>query len=66
MESYGEYRFKIVFGVGKNWEGWVYEIYYKNYPEMPFLRTSDEWFDTEFQARCAAMEYISLLENGEG
>jgi hypothetical protein len=32
----------------------------------PVIRESSEWFDTEQEARFAAIWHIDLLENGEG
>jgi len=60
MESFSLYDFEI----HKEDEGWVYDIYSREYKNI--LVESDEWFDTEQEARYAAIGHISLLENGEG
>ncbi len=69
IEKYSLYEFSVF--ENTDGEGFVYEIYtddvdYINWMRTNVLRESSEWFDTEFQARCAAIGHISLLENGEG
>ena len=63
MEKYGLYLYKIILAAPATW---VYEIYDPNYPNIPPLRESSEWFETEQRARYAAIGHIDLLENGEG
>ena len=75
MEKYSYYQFKVFKSSGEfpipasdgivAWEGWIYEIYDQDSnPEL--IRESDEWFETEQEARFAAIGHICLLENGEG
>ncbi len=63
METCGLYKFKIIELAPGNW---VYEIHHPHYPELPPLRESNEWFESQQEARFAAIGHISLLENGEG
>lgn len=47
--------------------GYVYEIHTEGcYPYDDGVIESDEWFDTEEEARFAAIGHIDLLEDGEG
>lgn len=47
--------------------GYVYEVFAEGCPPyFDGVIQSDEWFDTEQEARFAAIGLISLLENGEG
>ena len=62
-EKYSYYEFEIK---SKN-IGYVYEIYGTGcLPYDDGVIESDEWFDTEQEARFAAIGHIDLLENGEG
>ena len=61
-EKYNSYHFEII----ADDDVWLYAIFYPEYPQIPPLRISDECFDTEQEARFAAIGHISLLENGEG
>lgn len=49
-------------------KGYFYVIYNPDYvpSEHTVIREADEYFDSENQARLAAIGHISLLENGEG
>ena len=61
-ERYSCYEFAIK-SQSKN--QWFYEIYSEGcYPYDDGLIESDEWFDTEQEARFAAIGHIDLLENG--
>lgn len=64
IEKYSFYEFKIV----PEQEMFGYEIYCPDYPSTKtnILRVSDESFDTEQEARFAAIGHITLLEEGEG
>lgn len=63
MEKYSLYEFEIK----KGEEGWIYFIYTEGCrPYYDGTIESDEWFDTEQEARYAAIGHITLLENGEG
>lgn len=62
MESYAGYDFKIVSEDGT----WFYELYDPDYPELPAFRISSEWFETEQEARFAAIGHICLFKEGEG
>jgi len=68
IEKYSLYNFQIFEDL--NGCGFYYEIYTddKNYifwQKTNILRESDEWFDTEQEARFAAIGHISTLEEGE-
>jgi hypothetical protein len=66
LEKYNYYEFKIVNIPGDDY-GWIYQIYGDNYIfGYSVIVESDEYFDTEQQARFAAIGHIDLLENGEG
>lgn len=67
IEKYGCYEYEI-FG-GNADENWVYR--YEIYGEgcLPYddgVIESDEWYETEEEARFAAIGHISKLEDGEG
>ncbi len=49
-------------------DGYIYVIYDTYYvpSDHTIIRESNEWYDTEQEARFAAIGHISLLENGEG
>jgi hypothetical protein len=69
MEKYSCYEFALI--EDPHGCGWYYEIYtddvdYRNWMRTNILRSSDEWYDTEQEARFAAIGHIGLLENGEG
>ena len=42
------------------------DVDYNFFMQTDILRESDEWFDTEQEARFAAIGHINLLESGEG
>lgn len=77
MEKYSYHEFRVFHSSGilpepfnEKWEGWVYEIYsdcptYISY-EGKVLAESSEWFDTEQEARFAAIGHIAKFEDGEG
>ena len=71
-EKYSCYEFEILKVVyaerdGRMNMGYIYEIYSDGcQPYDDGLIESDEYFDTEQQARFAAVGHIDLLENGEG
>ncbi len=44
--------------------GYCYTIYKKGTDRI--VSESNEWFDSEGEARLAAIGHISLIENGEG
>ena len=47
--------------------GYTYKIHTAGcMPYYDGIIESDEWFDTEQEARFAAIGHIDLLENGEG
>lgn len=76
MEKFSCYEFEVrchdIPGWDKNENKWVkgyYYVIFDNYykPCDPtIIRESDQYFDTEQEARFAAIGHISLLENGEG
>ena len=69
IEKYSYYEFQIEpFARGEITNKWVYVIYDPDYKptEHTVIRESDEWFDTQQEARFAAIGHISKLENGEG
>lgn len=63
VEKYSYYMFEVI----NDEDAWVYVIFDPNYkPSLQtIIRESDEWFDTEEEARVAAKEHIDALENGE-
>lgn len=76
-EACGYYEFKVfhelipVWGTNgktdKTVNGYVYKIYGEGcYPYSDGVIDSDEWFESEQEARFAAIDHITLLENGEG
>lgn len=74
-EKYSCYEFEIfahdVPGSLENENKWVKGYFFKIYTEgyLPYddgIIESDEYFDTEQQARFAAVGRIDQLENGEG
>jgi hypothetical protein len=70
MEQYSCYHFEVKLEesnkINNTWKGWVYYIYTQTPYEFMVYRESEEWFDTEQEARFAAIGHIGLLENGEG
>jgi len=64
IEKYSYYEFEVFHDVDCP-DHWLYRIYDSFYKDE-VIRESDEWFDTEIQARFAAIGHIGLLENGEG
>ena len=73
IEKYSYYEFEIkshdVPGLDNNWvKGFFYVIYAPAYVvcEESIIRESEEYFDSEQEARFAAIGHIDLLENGEG
>ncbi len=72
IEKYSYYEFEvnkiIVMVDDKACMKYIYKIYHPDYKpcDASIIRESDEWFDTEQEARFAAIGHIDLLENGEG
>ena len=69
MEKYSCYEFeikKVIVLGGPGTIGYIYQIYNPDYIpcEQTVIRESNEWFDTEQEARFAAIGHIDLLENG--
>lgn len=66
-EKYGMYEYRIK----KETHGYIYEIYsscsdYKFFMGTNVLKESLENFETESEARFAAIGHITLIEDGEG
>lgn len=64
-EKYSNYELEVA--SNKEPQGYIYKIY--GTPCQPYydgIIESEEWFDTEQEARFAAIGHIDLLENGEG
>ena len=63
IEKYSYYEFEIL----PNADVWVYVIFQPDYkPSLQtIIRESDEWFDTEAEARSGAIDHIDALESGE-
>ncbi len=77
MEIYSCYSFEIFHELVPVWNakgitdktvnGYTYKIYGEGcHPYDDGVIDSSEWFETEQEARFAAIGHISLLENGEG
>ncbi len=66
-EKYSFYEFEIKkIEVGEWKDRYDYIIYGEgHFPYDDGVIESDEWFDTEQEARFAAVGHIDLLENGE-
>lgn len=63
-EKYSHYEFEIEYDIKF---GWVYIIYGQGCPPYDDgVIESDDFYDTEQEARFAAIGHISNLENGEG
>ncbi len=58
MEKHGDYDFEL----HKEEQGWVYDIYHRGY--MDAWVESEDYFETEQEARYAAIGHITLLEKG--
>lgn len=76
-EKYSGYEFELTRELVPIWDakgktektipGYIYKIpYWHDYYACEDYIESHEWYDTEQQARFAAIERIDLLENGEG
>ena len=76
IEKYSCYEFEVFYSSGvipipgspEHWEGWIYKILLDD-PQMKFWTgedsiESDEHYDTEQEARFAAIGHISNLEDG--
>lgn len=63
MEKHSLYEFEVL----KIADGWVYIIYEPNLKPTvkTILRESEEGYETDEEARFAAIGHISLLESGE-
>jgi hypothetical protein len=69
IEKYSCYEFSIYHeDKGNNLDAWVYVIYDPTYKPcaQTIIREAEDWFDTEQEARFAAIGHIDLLESGEG
>lgn len=66
IEKYSHYEFQI-YRDEEDSKHWLYRIYISEHKpsKNTILRESDEWFDTEQEARFAAIGHISALEEGE-
>ncbi len=69
IEKYSCYEFEILsnFEPLPKKEAWIYVIfdpYYK--PSLQtIIRESEEWYETEAEARAGAIDHIDALESGE-
>jgi hypothetical protein len=63
IEKHSFYEFEVL----PSDDVWVYVIFDSDYkPSLhTIIRESDEWYDTEAEARIAAIEHIDALESGE-
>lgn len=62
-ERFSCYEFEIKYNNNK----YTYKLYTKGcMPYYDGVIESDEWYETEQEARFAAIGHISLKENGEG
>lgn len=63
IEKYSYYEFEVL----PDNDVWIYVIFDPNYkPSLQtIIRESDEWFETEQEAKDAAIEHIDALEGGE-
>lgn len=65
-EKYSCYEFEILKELAPVY-GYTYKIFReRNYLGQEDDIESDEWFETEQEARFAAVGHIDLLESGEG
>jgi hypothetical protein len=69
IEKYSYYKFEVFYSSGvipldtpERWSGWVYKIH--NDEMYGGDIEADEWFDTEQEARFAAIGHIGKLEDG--
>ncbi len=63
IEKFSLYEFEVF---DDNTVGYHYIIYDHDFTSKTMLRESDDCYDTEQEARFAAIGHITLLENGEG
>jgi hypothetical protein len=63
IEKHSYYEFEVL----PNDDAWVYVIFEPDYkPSLhTIIRESDEWFESEKEARDAAIDHIDALESGE-
>jgi hypothetical protein len=63
IEKYSCYQFEVL----PNEDVWVYVIFDPDYKPtlQTIIRESDEWYETESEAREGAIEHIDALESGE-
>ena len=62
IEKYSCYKFEIIQDFN---ETWIYKIYGEGCPPYDDgIIDSEEWYDTEQEARFAAIGHITKLENG--
>ena len=61
LTCYDDMDYKLI-------KGYFYVIFDTDYKpsDSTIIRESDEWYDTQQEARFAAIGHITLLENGEG
>ena len=66
IEKYSCYEFEIFRTiVGQLHDGWVYKIFGSGcHPYSDGVIESDEYYDSEQEARFAAIGHITQLENG--
>ena len=70
IEKYSYYKFEVFHSSGvlpldipEHWSGWVYKIH--NDDTYGGDIESDEWFETEQEARLAVVAHIDKLEDGD-
>jgi len=63
IEKYSYYEFEVL----PDEDVWVYVIFDPDYKPtlLTIIRESDEWFETEEEARQAAIDHIDAMESGE-
>lgn len=71
IEKYSCYKFEIYSDVGivddKPFHGFIYKIFGEGcYPYYDGVIDCDDYYETEQEARFAAIGHIDKLENGEG
>jgi hypothetical protein len=66
IEKYRDYAFEIYCAPNRptHWTYKIYTIHYKSRKQMTLIE-SDEKFDSEAEARMAAIGHIHLIEKGE-
>ena len=64
METYSYYKFEIDYDIKFGWYYIIHGAACQPYDDGKI--ESDDFFDSEQQARFAAIGHITILENGEG